>query len=59
VKQLAERAGISPAVVRRLEENDGILQVPRELVETLQKILSDAGIELLFPQFGKPGIRPR
>jgi PAS domain S-box-containing protein len=59
VKQLAERAAISPAVVRRLEENDGILQVPRELMETLQKILSDAGIELLFPQFGKPGIRPR
>ena len=59
VKQLAERAGISPAVVRRLEENDGILQVSRELKETLQKILSDAGIELLFPQFGKPGIRPR
>jgi PAS domain S-box-containing protein len=59
VKQLAERAGISPAVVRRLEENDGILQVRRELVETLRKILSDAGIELLFLQFGKPGIRPR
>lgn len=59
VKELAERTGISPAVVRRLEENDGILQVPRELVETLRKILSDAGIELLFPQFGKPGIRPR
>jgi PAS domain S-box-containing protein len=59
VKQLAERAGISPAVVRRLEGIDGILQVPRELMETLQKILSDAGIELLFSQFGKPGIRPR
>jgi PAS domain S-box-containing protein len=58
VKQLAERAGISSAVVRRIEENDGILQVPRELAETLQKILSDAGIELLFPPFGKPGIRP-
>jgi len=59
VKQLALRASLSPAVVRRLEEHNGMLPVSDELAEALQKVFSDAGIELLFPQFGKPGVRPR
>jgi PAS domain S-box-containing protein len=59
VKQLAARAGVSPAVVRRLEEYDGTLPGSGETIELFQKTFSDAGIEFLFPQVGKPGIRPR
>lgn len=59
VKELADRAGVSPAVVRRLEEYDGMLPVSGELAEKLQNTFSDAGIEFLFPQVGKPGVRPR
>lgn len=59
VKQLAERAGVSPGVVRRLEEYHGALPGSDETMEIFQKTFSDAGIELLFPQVGKPGVRPR
>jgi PAS domain-containing protein len=59
VKQLAARAGVSPGVVRRLEEYDGPLPGSGETIEVFQKTFSDAGIELLFPQIGKPGVRPR
>jgi PAS domain S-box-containing protein len=59
VRQLAEQAGVSPGVVRRLEEYDGDLPVPDESLEAFRKALSDAGIELLFPKIGKPGVRPR
>ena len=59
VKRLAEDVGVSPGVVRRLEEYDGALPVSDETMEVFQKALSDAGIELLFPQVGKPGVRLR
>ena len=59
VRQLANRAGVSPGVVRRLEEYDGALPVSDESLEVFRKALSDAGVELLFPRIGKPGIRPR
>ncbi|WP_052832977.1 PAS domain-containing protein [Bradyrhizobium sp. LTSP885] len=59
VKQFAKQSRVSPAVVRRLEEYDGALPVSDELIELFQKTLSDAGIELLFPPVGKPGVRPR
>ncbi|WP_249119023.1 MULTISPECIES: PAS domain-containing protein [unclassified Bradyrhizobium] len=59
VRRLAEQAGVSPGVVRRLEEYDGALPVSDESLEVFRKALSDAGVELLFPQVGKPGVRPR
>jgi PAS domain S-box-containing protein len=59
VRQLAEQAGVSPGVVRRLEEYDGALPVSDESLEVFRKVLSDAGVELLFPRIGKPGVRPR
>ena len=59
VKRLAEDVGVSPGVVRRLEEYDGALPMSDETMEVFQKALSDAGIELLFPQVGKPGVRLR
>jgi PAS domain S-box-containing protein len=59
VKQLAERTGISPAVIRRFEEYNDTPPMPDESMEILQEKFSDAGIEFLFPQIGKPGVRPR
>jgi len=59
VRRLAEQAGVSPGVVRRLEEYDGALPESDESLEVFRKALSDAGVELLFPRVGKPGVRPR
>jgi PAS domain S-box-containing protein len=59
VRRLAEQAGVSPGVVRRLEEYDGALPESDESLEVFRKALADAGVELLFPQVGKPGVRPR
>lgn len=59
VRRLAEQAGVSPGVVRRLEEYDGDLPASEQSLEVFRKTLSDAGVELLFPKIGKPGVRPR
>jgi PAS domain-containing protein len=58
VKQLAARTGISAAVIRRLEEQNGLLRLPDETLTTLHDALSSAGIEFTFGS-GKPGVRPR
>ncbi|WP_245471141.1 PAS domain-containing protein [Bradyrhizobium genosp. SA-3] len=58
VKQLAARTGISAAVIRRLEEQNGLLRLPDETLTILCDALSSAGIELIFGA-GKPGVRPR
>lgn len=59
IKNLADRTGISAAVIRRLEESDGAPTAPDDLLELIQKTFSDAGIEFLFPTSGKPGLRLR
>jgi PAS domain S-box-containing protein len=59
VKQLAGRTGISSAIIRRLEEYNGSLPMPDETMEILRNALLDAGIEFLFPEVGKAGVRPR
>jgi PAS domain S-box-containing protein len=59
VKQLAQRTGVSPAVVRRLEEHDGPSTGHDESVSAIRTAFAEAGIELLFPEVGKPGVRPR
>jgi PAS domain-containing protein/DNA-binding Xre family transcriptional regulator len=58
VKQLAARTGISAAVIRRLEEQNGLLRLPDETLTNLCDTLSSAGIEFIFGA-GKPGVRPR
>ncbi|PJG52445.1 hypothetical protein CVM73_26215 [Bradyrhizobium forestalis] len=58
VKQLAARTGISAAVIRRLEEQNGFLRLPDETLTNLCATLSSAGIEFIFGA-GKPGVRPR
>lgn len=59
VKQLASRTGLSTAVVRRLEEQNGLLRMPEATIEQLRDTLSAAGVEFMFPAIGQPGVRPR
>jgi hypothetical protein len=60
VRDLARHSGISPAVIRRLEEYDGAPPLSdNSLSEILERALSEAGIEFTFPEVGKPGLRPR
>ena len=59
VKELAERTGISFAVIRRLEQYNDTPPMPDALMGILRDTFSDAGIEFLYPLVGKPGVRPR
>lgn len=59
VKDLAERADISPTTIRRYEQIDGPINSPEVGLQTLERVLTQAGIEFIFPELGKPGIRPR
>lgn len=59
VKHLAARIGMSSAVVRRFEEQNGDLRLPEDTMLKLRDTLSAAGIEFIFPAAGKPGVRPK
>jgi hypothetical protein len=58
VRDLADRAEISPAVIRRLEERDDAPAEPEPANAQLRTALEQGGVEFLFPPVGKPGIRP-
>ena len=59
VMDLAEQSGVSRATIRRLEEIDGPPPQQERALTLIESALSRAGIDLLFPEVGKPGIRPR
>lgn len=59
VKQLAERSGLSCAVIRRLEEYNDTPPASDDLLQTLWTTFAGAGIEFTFPLVGKPGARPQ
>ncbi|KGJ71531.1 hypothetical protein BJA5080_07998 [Bradyrhizobium diazoefficiens SEMIA 5080] len=59
VKQLAERSGLSCAVIRRLEEYNDTPPASDDLLQTLWITFAGAGIEFTFPLVGKPGVRPQ
>jgi hypothetical protein len=59
VKQLAERSGLSCAVIRRLEEYNDTPPASDDLLQTLWTTFAGAGIEFTFPLVGKPGVRPQ
>ncbi|MDA9406400.1 hypothetical protein XH80_06520 [Bradyrhizobium sp. CCBAU 45384] len=59
VKQLAERSGVSCAVIRRLEEYNDTPPASDDLLQTLWNTFAGAGIEFTFPLVGKPGVRPK
>jgi PAS domain S-box-containing protein len=58
VRDLADRAGVSPAIIRRLEERDDAPPDPDSAMASIKTALENGGIEFLFPPMGKPGIRP-
>jgi PAS domain S-box-containing protein len=59
VQELAEHTGVSRAVIRRLEEYAGTPPMADELLATIQRVLTNSGIEFVFSASGKPGVRPR
>jgi PAS domain S-box-containing protein len=59
VRDLAMKAGVSAATIRRLEQFDGPLNHSETALEALEDALTREGIEFIFPELGKPGIRPR
>ncbi len=59
VADLAEASGISRATIRRLEESDGPPSHADAALAPIENALSEAGVEFLFPEPGKPGVRPR
>lgn len=58
VRDLADQAGISPAVIRRLEERDDTSAEPEPASAQLKNALENGGVQFLFPPVGKPGVRP-
>lgn len=58
VRDLADRAGVSPAVIRRLEERDEAPAEPEPASVQLKAALEKGGAQFLFPPVGKPGVRP-
>jgi len=55
--QLAEKAGISLASVKRFEAMDGEIQARAGTVEALRRALEEAGVE--FTNGSQPGVRIR
>jgi PAS domain S-box-containing protein len=58
VRDFAQACGMSPATVRRLEEGDGPVQISAVHAERVKEALSRAGVRLIFPTIGKPGVTP-
>ena len=59
VMDLAQAAGTSRAIIRRLEELDGASLQNDPALLSIEAALSKAGVEFFFPEAGKPGVRPR
>jgi DNA-binding XRE family transcriptional regulator len=59
VRDLAQTAGVSPTTIRRYEEADGPIAVTEDALVAIEKSFVEAGVEFLFPDLGKPGLRPK
>ncbi len=59
VRDLALAAGISVAVLRRLEGFDGAAKGGPPAVHAIRQALEKAGVEFFCSTLGKPGVRPR
>jgi PAS domain S-box-containing protein len=58
VRNLATKADISPTTIRRYEQFDGPVNCSEPALEAIERTFMQAGIEFVFPELGKPGIRP-
>jgi transcriptional regulator with XRE-family HTH domain len=59
VDDLAEKAGVSPAAVKRMEEVDDTPSVFADDLAQVQKALESAGVEFIAEDGGGPGVRLR
>ena len=59
VRDLAQAARISVAVLRRLEGCDGLAKGDPSPVSAVRQALENAGVEFVTTALGKPGVRPR
>jgi PAS domain-containing protein len=57
VQNLADMAKVSPSVVRRIEEFDGVTTGVIESLASIRDALIAAGVEFILPATGKPGVR--
>jgi PAS domain S-box-containing protein len=58
VERLSKESGVRPGTIRRLEEFESS-SADAEDLEQLERTLAVAGIEFVFLNGGKPGVRPR
>jgi PAS domain S-box-containing protein len=58
VRILANKSGVSPAVLRRIEATDGTLHAD-STTRAVRDALVRGGIEFLYPSSGKPAVRPK
>jgi DNA-binding transcriptional regulator YiaG len=59
VKDLADKAQISPNTVRRYEEVNGAPDTDENALMKIRSACESAKIEFIFPHAGKPGVRLR
>ncbi len=57
VRDLSEASGVSPSVIRRLEEFNSEPNSPEPRMEDLRAAFEESGVEFLFPSTGKPAVR--
>jgi hypothetical protein len=58
VRNLADRAGLSTGVVRRIEEQDGVAKNADEAVFKIKDALSAGGVEFFVLPDGEAGVFP-
>jgi DNA-binding transcriptional regulator YiaG len=57
VRDLSEASGVSPSVIRRLEEFNSEPSSPEPRMQELRGAFEQNGVEFLFPSVGKPAVR--
>lgn len=57
VQSLSDASCVSPAVIRRIEEYDGVTAGSADSLSSICSALQKAGVEFLFPRTGKPAVR--
>jgi PAS domain-containing protein len=58
VRNLADRTGLSPGVVRRIEETDGVTQNSDKAVTLIKDALSAGGVDFFVLPEGEAGVFP-
>ncbi|MCW5680677.1 MAG: PAS domain-containing protein [Xanthobacteraceae bacterium] len=57
VQQLADTACISPSVIRRIEDYDGVTEGIADTLSSICDAFAKANVEFIFPRTGKPAVR--